>query len=127
MMVNKVFKEFKVSRETKEYLRMVRRTNRHKLPMRIRMGIRSGSPGVPALSLMGYSRDISVGGICAVVDPADANTAMGLQHILNQKVALALPSGTMALSVVGKYASGIRNTSAEHHQVLAESYGSVDP
>jgi CRP-like cAMP-binding protein len=87
--------------EKKEYLRMVRRTNRHKLPMRVRMGIRSGNPGVPALSLMGYSRDISVGGICAVVDPADANTAMGLQHILNRKVALALPSGTMALSVVG--------------------------
>jgi hypothetical protein len=65
------------------------------------MGIRSGSPGVPALSLMGYSRDISVGGICAVVDPADANTAMGLQHILNRKISMALPSGSVALSVVG--------------------------
>jgi CRP-like cAMP-binding protein len=87
--------------EPREYLRMVRRTNRHKLPMRVRMGIRSGSPGVPALSLMGYSRDISVGGICAVVDPADANTAMGLQDILNRKISMALPSGSVALSVVG--------------------------
>ncbi len=93
--------QLRPSRETKEYLRMVRRTNRHQLPMRIRMGIRSGNPAIPAMSLMGYSRDISVGGICAVIDPADANAAMGLQHILNRKISLAMPSGTMALSVVG--------------------------
>ena len=89
------------SGESKEYLRMVRRTNRHKLPMRIRMGIRSANPGVPTLSLMGYSRDVSVGGICAVVDPADAPAARGLQGILNTKVSVALPSGTVALTVSG--------------------------
>jgi len=36
-----------------------------------------------------------------VVDPADANTAMGLQNILNTKISLALPSGAVALSVLG--------------------------
>lgn len=87
--------------EAREHLRMVRRTDRHKLPMRVRMGIRSETPGVPPLSLLGYSRDISVGGICAIVDPADANTAMGLQGILNKRVSLAMPSRTIALSVLG--------------------------
>ena len=87
--------------EAKEYLRMVRRTNRHKLRMRIRMRVRSADSGIPALSLMSYSRDMSVGGICAVVDPADAPAARGLQGVLNTKVSVALPRGTVALTVSG--------------------------
>ena len=51
--------------------------------------------------LDGHSRDISIGGICVVLDAFEPANSAFLKSIRNSKVQISLPSEAMALNVFG--------------------------
>ena len=49
-------------------LRKVRQTDRHLLPVKIDMQVYPGKSGDHPIVLDGYTRDVSIGGMCIVID-----------------------------------------------------------
>jgi len=83
-------------------LRIDRTGSRHYLPVKINLKIFSDPSGDHPVDLEGYSRDISIGGICVLLDAKDVGNASFSKAIRNAKVQISLPSEAMALSVAGK-------------------------
>lgn len=81
--------------------RGIRRTNRHPLPIKMDLEVYpEGSEDSP-LVLRGYSRDISVGGVCIVVDAKYTNITRLLQSLTNAEVQVCFPTESMKLNVLG--------------------------
>jgi CRP-like cAMP-binding protein len=94
---------FKVrsNKEEVEALRAVRKANRHKLPVKMNLKIWPGTAGYYGLILDGKSRDISVDGMCIVLDAKYANVPTIYKNIKNAKIEISMPSEAMTVNVLG--------------------------
>lgn len=89
------------NKEDMETLRAVRKVDRHKLPVKMNLKIWTGSAGHYGLILDGKSRDISVDGMCIVLDAKYANIPSIYKNIKNAKIEISMPSEAMTINVVG--------------------------
>jgi CRP-like cAMP-binding protein len=89
------------NKEEVEALRAVRKTDRHKLPVKMNLKIWPGTAGYYGLILDGLSRDISVDGMCIVLDAKYANVPSIYRNIKNAKIEISMPSEAMTLNVLG--------------------------
>lgn len=89
------------NKEDMEALRAVRKTDRHKLPVKMNLKIWPGTAGYYGLLLDGLSRDISVDGMCIVLDAKYANVPAIYKNIKNAKIEISMPSEAMTVNVLG--------------------------
>ena len=89
------------NKEEVEALRAVRKADRHKLPVKMNLKIWPGTAGYYGLILDGKSRDISVDGMCIVLDDKYANVPSIYKNIKNAKIEISMPSEAMTVNVVG--------------------------
>ena len=73
----------RANQEGPDAMPAVRKADRHKLPVKMNLKIWPGTTSHYGLILDGLSRDISVNGMCIVLD---ANTPMCLQYIIISKM-----------------------------------------
>ena len=85
-----------------EILRKVRRTDRHQLPIKIDLQVYPGKSGHHPIVLEGYSRDVSIGGMCIVLDPGYEHLPSMYQEIKDSRVQISMANEAMKLSVSGK-------------------------
>lgn len=78
-----------------------RKGGRLHMPINVRVQIDKDPSGGNPLILDGYSRDISIGGICVVLDELEEANASFSKSIKNSNVQVSLPSEAMALNVSG--------------------------
>lgn len=98
--------------------RGIRRANRHPLPIKMDLEVfPEGSKDTP-LVLKGYSRDMSVGGVCVVVDAKYTNITRLLQSLTNAEVQVCFPTESMTLNVLGNIVWN-RKVSFEGENTLA--------
>ena len=83
-------------------LRKVRQTDRHLLPIKIDMQIYPGKSGDHPIVLDGYTRDVSIGGMCIVIDAEYAHVPSMYQDIKNSRIQISMASEAMTISVSGK-------------------------
>jgi CRP-like cAMP-binding protein len=83
-------------------LRQVRLTGRHKLPIKIEMKIYPGNSENNPIVLDGYTRDVSIGGMCIVLDAKYAHVPSMYQDIRQAGIRISMESDAMTVSVMGK-------------------------
>ncbi len=97
---------FKVrsEKEGMEALRSVRKADRHRLPLKMNLKIWPGSADHYGLILDGHCRDISVDGVCIVLDAKYANVSSIYKSIQNAKIEMSMPSEALTIKVLGSIA-----------------------
>ena len=106
----------------KKAVQNARKSKRHPLPIRMNLevypensdGLADSSPFV----LDGYSRDISVGGVCVVLDAKYANITSIFQTLKDAKINISFPGEAFTLNVWGKIV-WTRKVSFEGEKTLA--------
>ncbi|UCD82509.1 MAG: PilZ domain-containing protein, partial [Desulfobacterales bacterium] len=95
---------FKARSETGEegLLRQVRLTGRHKLPIKIEMKIYPGDSEGHPIVVDGYTRDVSIGGMCIVLDAKYAHVPSMYQNIKHVHIQISMQGDAMTVSVSGK-------------------------
>ena len=78
-----------------------RKANRHPLPIKIHLEVYPDDADDTPLVLHGFSRDISVGGVCVVVDAKYANISRYLMALSNAEIQVCIPGEAMTLNVTG--------------------------
>jgi CRP-like cAMP-binding protein len=86
----------------KGLLRQVRLTGRHTLPIKIEMKIYLGDSESHPIVLDGYTRDVSIGGMCIVLDAKYAHVPSMYQDIKHARIKISMQSDAMTVSVIGK-------------------------
>jgi CRP-like cAMP-binding protein len=82
---------------------MVKRMgSRQQVPVKVQMQVESSHNGNPPLALTGYSRDISIGGICVVLDPEFQDNPSLTEIVRDANVQISLPSEDFTVNVPGK-------------------------
>lgn len=99
-------------------LRKVRLIDRHKLPIKIDLQIYPGKSGDHTIVLDGYTRDVSIGGMCIVLDAKYAHVPSMYQDIKNARIQISMPGDAMTISVVGKIVWR-KQVSAEDQKTVA--------
>jgi len=84
------------------FLRRVRKIDRHKLPIRIDMQIFPGKSVDNPIVLDGYTRDVSIGGMCIVLNAKYAHVPSMYRDIKNVQIQMSMPGDAMNISVAGK-------------------------
>jgi len=86
-----------------EAMRSVRKAHRHKLPVKMDLKIWPwpSSADHYGLVLEGLSRNISVGGMCIVLDAKYTNVPSIYKNIQNAKIEVSIPSESITLNVLG--------------------------
>lgn len=82
--------------------RKVRLADRHKLPIKINLKIYPGKSGDHALILDGYTKDVSIGGMCIVLDAKYTSIPSMYADIKDARIQLAMPGDAMTISVLGQ-------------------------
>ncbi len=75
--------------------------SRQQLPIRVHLQIHAGDAASPPLELKGYSRDISIGGICVVLDSDFERFDSFNRYVREAGVKIAFPSEDLTLNVEG--------------------------
>lgn len=88
--------------DDEEILGKVRQTGRRLLPIKIDMQIYPGKSGHHPIVLDGYSRDVSIGGMCIVLDAGYEHVPSMYQDIKNSRIQISMASEAMTISVSGK-------------------------
>jgi CRP-like cAMP-binding protein len=88
--------------DDEEILRKVRQTDRQILPIKIDLQIYPGKSGDHPIVLDGYSRDVSIGGMCIVLDAGYAHVPSMYRDIKNCRIQISMASEAMTISVLGK-------------------------
>ncbi len=88
--------------EEKENGVKMRMGSRQPVPVKVHLQIQAGSNGNPPLNLKGYSRDISIGGICVVLDSEYRDHPALNDGIKDANVQISLPSEDFTVNVSGK-------------------------
>ena len=83
-------------------LRKVRQADRRALPIKIDMQIYPGKSGDHPIILDGYTRDVSIGGMCIVIDAGYAHVRSMYQDIKNSRIRISMASEAMTIGVSGK-------------------------
>ncbi len=94
-----LFKDSQAGR--KESSRQARKSNRHSLPLKMKLKIWPKEAGYPPFILDGFSRDISVGGVCVVLDAKHKNIGFIAKNIKDAGVTIYIPGGGFTLNVSG--------------------------
>jgi hypothetical protein len=84
--------------------RSVRKTERHQLPLRMNLKIYPDATSHHPVVLDGYSKDVSVGGMCIVLDAKYANIPAVYKSIQNAKIEISLPGEALTISVTAAIA-----------------------
>ena len=82
-------------------LRMVRKTERHKFPIKMNLEIRPGGADNHPIVLDGYTKDVSVGGMCIVLDSKLSSRGSVYEQFQNAQIQISLPSEALTISVSG--------------------------
>lgn len=85
-------------------LRTVRKTERHQLPLRMNLKIYPDATSHHPVILDGYSKDVSVGGMCILLDSKYANIPTVYKSIKNAKIEISLPGEALTISVTAAIA-----------------------
>jgi len=88
--------------DQKGLLRRVRLTSRHKIPIKIELKIYPGKSENNSIVLNGYTRDVSIGGMCIVLDAEYAHVPSMYRDLRNAGIRIAFQSDAVAVSVAGK-------------------------
>jgi CRP-like cAMP-binding protein len=78
-----------------------RKAGRQPLPIEINLEVYPNGDDDTPLMLQGFSRDISVGGVCVVVDAKYANISRYLMALSNADILVCIPGDVMTLNVSG--------------------------
>jgi CRP-like cAMP-binding protein len=89
-------------KDQEEILRKVRQTDRQIVPIKIDMQIYPGKSGDHPIVVDGYTRDISIGGMCIVLDAEYAHVPSMYQNFKNSRIQISIASEAMSISVLGK-------------------------
>ena len=89
-------------REENANLINMRTGSRQQVPVKVHLQIEAGSNGNPPVSLSGSSKDISIGGICVVLDPKYEDQLPSLVDLKDAGVQISLPSEDFTVNVPGK-------------------------
>ena len=79
----------------------VRKLGRHQLPLKINLHIFTNANQNEPLIIDGYSRDVSVGGLCVVLDGKYKSISAIYKNIKNAKIEMSLPEEELVLKVAG--------------------------
>ena len=82
-------------------MRSVRKTERHPLPLRMNLKIYPDALSHHPVVLDGYSRDVSVGGMCIILDAKYTNIPTMYKSIKNARIEISLPSEALTINVSG--------------------------
>ena len=106
----------------KKAVQNIRRQKRHPLPIRMNLEVypekSDGLLDTNPFVLDGYSRDISVGGVCVVLDAKYANITSIFKTLKDAKINISFPGEAFSLNVWGKIV-WTRNVSFEGEKTLA--------
>jgi hypothetical protein len=87
--------------DDKGILRRVRKTDRQKLPLRMNLKIYPDPSSHHPVVLDGHTTDVSVEGMCIVLDAKYTNIPAVYKSIKNAKIEISLPGEAMTISVTG--------------------------
>ncbi len=79
----------------------IRKIGRHQLPLKINLQVFMNGDKNEPLILDGYSRDISIGGLCVILDGKYKSITSIYKNIKTAKIELSLPQQELALKVAG--------------------------
>ena len=96
-----LFESRSVMEENANLINM-RTGSRQQVPVKVHLQIEAGSNGNPPVTLSGYSKDISIGGICVVLDPKYEDQLPSLVDLKDAGVQISLPSEDFTVNVPGK-------------------------
>ncbi|CAB1060604.1 hypothetical protein D1BOALGB6SA_5371 [Olavius sp. associated proteobacterium Delta 1] len=82
--------------------RVERMGSRQKIPVKVHVQAQSSINGNRPPDLTGYSRDISYGGICVLLDPECQDNALMKAYGKGAEVQISLPSEDLTANVTGK-------------------------
>jgi CRP-like cAMP-binding protein len=106
----------------KKSVRAGRKSERHPLPIRMNLEVYpeeyKDQVDTNPYILDGYSRDISIGGVCVVLDAKYANITSIFKTLKNAKIKLSFPGEAFTLNVWGKIVWS-RTVSFEGEKTLA--------
>jgi hypothetical protein len=88
--------------EENENTTKMRIGSRQQVPVKVHLQIQAGANGNPPLTLAGYSRDISIGGLCVVLDSEYRDHPALNEDIKDADVQICLPSEDFTVNVPGK-------------------------
>jgi CRP-like cAMP-binding protein len=79
----------------------IRKIGRHQLPLKINLQVfMNGNKNEP-LILDGYSRDVSIGGLCVILDGKYKSISSIYKNVKTAKIEMSLPNEELALKVAG--------------------------
>ena len=84
-----------------DLLPKVRKLGRHNLPLKINLHIFTDSNQKEPLIIDGYSRDVSVGGLCVILDGKYKSISAISKNIKTAKIEMSLPEEELVLKVSG--------------------------
>ena len=79
----------------------VRKLGRHQLPLKINLHIFTNANQNEPLILDGYSRDVSIGGLCVILDGKYKSISSIYKNIKTAKIEMSLPEEELVLKVAG--------------------------
>ena len=79
----------------------VRKLGRHQLPLKINLHIFTNVNQNEPLIIDGYSRDVSIGGLCVILDGKYKSISAIYKNIKTAKIEMSLPEEELALKVAG--------------------------
>ncbi|MCK4984947.1 MAG: cyclic nucleotide-binding domain-containing protein [Desulfobacterales bacterium] len=82
-------------------VRTIRKIGRHQLPLKINLQLfMNGNKNEP-LILDGYSKDVSIGGLCVILDGKYKSISSIYKNVKTAKIEISLPKEELALKVSG--------------------------
>ena len=84
-----------------EVLPNVRKLGRHQLPLKINLHIFTNANQKEPLIIDGYSRDLSIGGLCVILDGKYKSISAIYKNIKTAKIEMSLPEEELVLKVAG--------------------------
>ena len=87
--------------EEKEFMRIDRIGDRQEIPIKVHLQIHPQSDNEQSLSVSGYSKDISIGGICVVLNSEYRSIPSFQECVKGAGVQISLPNEVLSLNVKG--------------------------
>jgi hypothetical protein len=82
-------------------LEKVRKVGRHQLPLKINLHVYTNANQKEPLIIDGYSRDVSIGGLCVILDGKYKSISAISKNIKEAKIEMSLPEEELVLKVAG--------------------------
>jgi len=79
----------------------IRKIGRHQLPLRIKLQVSMNGNKDEPLTLDGYSRDVSIGGLCVILDGKYKSISSIYKNVQTAKIEMSLPHEELSLKVAG--------------------------